>query len=82
MTLPSDDPLAKEQDKYVVRFPEGMRDQIKAAAKQNKRSLNAEIVARLHSTMAEMPTGLQDADLERLATRIAEKLQLLLPKED
>lgn len=35
------------QDQFNVRFPEGMRDRIKAAADQNGRSMNAEIVATL-----------------------------------
>jgi len=34
-------------DKFVVRFPDGMRDRIKEAAEANNRSMNAEIVARL-----------------------------------
>ncbi|KQZ25821.1 hypothetical protein ASD50_20570 [Mesorhizobium sp. Root552] len=35
------------QDKYVVRLPDGMRDEIKVAADRNQRSMNAEIIARL-----------------------------------
>lgn len=35
------------QDKYVVRFPDGLRERLKKAAEANNRSLNAEIVARL-----------------------------------
>lgn len=34
-------------DKYLIRFPEGMRDRIAEAAKENNRSTNAEIIARL-----------------------------------
>lgn len=37
-------------DKFVVRFPEGMRDQIAEAAKAAGRSMNAEIVHRLDTT--------------------------------
>lgn len=36
-------------DKFVLRLPDGMRDQIKSAAKENGRSMNAEIIARLAS---------------------------------
>lgn len=39
-------------DKYVVRFPDGMRDLIAAAAKRNQRTMNAEIVARLAGSFA------------------------------
>lgn len=38
---------SRSSDKYIVRLPDGMRDQIAAAAKKNSRSMNAEIVARL-----------------------------------
>lgn len=37
-------------DKVLVRMPDGMRDQLKALAKHNNRTLNAEIVARLSSS--------------------------------
>ncbi len=39
-------------DKYVVRFPDGMRDMIAAAAKRNQRTMNAEIVSRLAASFA------------------------------
>ena len=34
-------------DQFVIRLPDGMRDEIAAAAKSNGRSMNSEIVARL-----------------------------------
>lgn len=34
-------------DKLLLRFPEGLRDRIKATAEANKRSMNAEIIAAL-----------------------------------
>jgi hypothetical protein len=37
-------------DKYIVRFPEGMRARIAESAKANKRSMNAEIIARLEAS--------------------------------
>ncbi|RVJ69767.1 Arc family DNA-binding protein [Sinorhizobium meliloti] len=37
----------RDQNKFIVRLPEGMRDRIKAAAERNNRSMNAEIVATL-----------------------------------
>ena len=39
-------------DQYMVRFPEGMRDRLKDAAATNKRSMNAEILARLETSFA------------------------------
>lgn len=37
-------------DKFVVRFPDGMREKIRAAAEANNRSMNAEIIARLQES--------------------------------
>ena len=37
-------------DQFVLRLPEGMREQIKQAAEQNGRSMNAEIVGRLSAS--------------------------------
>ncbi|MGB0467069.1 MAG: Arc family DNA-binding protein [Pontibacterium sp.] len=37
-------------DKFQLRFPEGMRDQVKEASKESGRSMNAEIVHRLEET--------------------------------
>lgn len=39
-------------DRYIVRLPAGMRDEIARAAKINNRSMNAEMVARLQETFA------------------------------
>lgn len=36
--------LAKDQDKVIVRLPDGMRDRIKAAAVRHEVSMNEEIV--------------------------------------
>ncbi|MBN9055227.1 MAG: Arc family DNA-binding protein [Rhizobiales bacterium] len=37
----------RESDKFMLRFPEGMRDRIKVAAQESARSMNAEIIHRL-----------------------------------
>jgi len=37
----------RDSDKFMLRFPDGMRDRIADAAKANNRTMNAEIVARL-----------------------------------
>jgi len=41
-----------EIDKLLVRFPQGMRDKIKAAADASGRSMNAEIIHRLALTLS------------------------------
>lgn len=45
--FPSDD-----VDRLMVRFPPGMRERLKAEAEANKRSMNAEIVARLEASLS------------------------------
>lgn len=58
-------------DRYIVRFPEGMREQIKIAADVNGRSMNAEIVQRLKSTFADEPWGRVYIDFpDETATRL------------
>lgn len=36
-----------QQDKFMLRLPDGMRDKVKAAAEAHNRSMNAEIVYAL-----------------------------------
>ena len=43
----ADDSTGRDSDKFMLRLPNGMRDRIAAAAKTNKRSMNAEIVSTL-----------------------------------
>lgn len=43
----TEDRKPQSADKYIIRFPDGMRDQIAEAAKKNGRSMNAEIILRL-----------------------------------
>jgi len=40
-------------DKFVVRLPDGMRDEIRAASLANNRTMNAEIVARIANSAPE-----------------------------
>lgn len=43
----SDTRPGRGSDQFPLRFPDGMRDYLKAEAAKNGRSLNAEIIARL-----------------------------------
>jgi len=36
---------SRSADKFVVRFPDGMRDDLAERARQNKRSMNSEMIA-------------------------------------
>ncbi len=39
--------LVADQEKFVLRLPDGFRDRLRDAAKANGRSMNAEVIARL-----------------------------------
>lgn len=51
---------------YSLRMPQELRDRLESVAKANHRSLNAEILARLESTLAEQNRAL-DTDLAEFA---------------
>lgn len=50
-------------DKFMLRLPDGMREQIRAEAEANHRSMNAEIVAALDEWLS-----------KRMATALKKKL--------
>jgi hypothetical protein len=43
-------------DQFIVRFPDGMRDEIARKAEENGRSMNAEVIARLGASFEEVLT--------------------------
>ena len=46
--------VGRDSDKFMLRLPDGMRERIAKVAKQNGRSMNAEIVARLDESLPEL----------------------------
>ena len=40
------------QERFQVRFPDGMRDQVRAEAERSGRSMNQEIIARLADSLS------------------------------
>lgn len=59
------------QDKFNLRFPDGMRDAIAERAKANGRSMNSEIV---HILQQALDAGINsDEENERLASESIEK---------
>jgi plasmid stability protein len=63
--MPQDSP-SRHLDQYLVRFPEGMRDQIKAHAAANGRSMNSEIVSLLNMALWYADMGRMDSGMEPL----------------
>lgn len=43
----------REPDKFIVRFPEGMRDLLAQRAKENGRSMNSELIQILKPVLSE-----------------------------
>lgn len=66
---------SEEADKYIVRFPPGMRDQLKESARANNRTMNAEIVARLEQSFA--ATSASSGDTLTQAVQELQSLQRL-----
>lgn len=64
---------SEEQDRFIVRMPDGMRERIAAIAKENSRSMNAEIVRVLEEAFPPEPSPAQleesIAELLRFASR-------------
>lgn len=51
---------SREQDKFVVRLPDGMREAIADKAREQRRSMNMEIIQRLEDSFQ------TDLELQRL----------------
>ena len=70
-------------DKFILRLPDRMRDQIANAAKANNRSMNAEVVSRLQNSFEKSETrtsgGSPDAVAQMLDKRL-KKLEGILDK--
>ncbi len=67
-------------DKVLVRMPDGMRDRIKAAAKEHNRTMNAEIIDRLDRSFAAVDMGLKGDPLDHLG-HMSMMLSLLLDEK-
>lgn len=58
--------VGRGSDQVKLRLPDGMRDELKEAAKVNGRSMNAEIIARLESFKAQQ----SNQQLDRMEKKI------------
>lgn len=71
---------SQTQDKFTVRFPDGMRDKIAEIAKKNNRSMNSEIILALEEYIKSKnkidSTGYSNElfDFEKAARNIAIKI--------
>jgi hypothetical protein len=59
--MPRGNFASAKQDQYMVRLPDGMRDQLKKQAERNCRTMNSEIVFLLRNAIEETETKKADA---------------------
>lgn len=62
---------SQQQDKFVLRLPDGMRDRIKFTADANSRSMNAEIVSTLEIAYP------ADSEVDKLMTSIKDLTSMI-----
>lgn len=43
---------SRTAEKFMVRFPDGLRERLAASARANRRSMNAELVVHLEAALA------------------------------
>ena len=60
-------PKSRDTEKYIVRFPDGMREQLKTAAADNNRSLNSEIIERLQQSLEPTISDTENQRRDQLA---------------
>ncbi|KPN63062.1 hypothetical protein AKJ29_02640 [Aliiroseovarius crassostreae] len=71
---------SQNQDKFIVRLPDGLRDRIRLAAEANHRSMNAEVVALLEENYpAPVPENVTDP-AARLLYWLAKRIRRRTPK--
>lgn len=69
---------SREQDKFVVRLPDGLRPEIAAVARLNHRSMNGEIINRLQRSL--VLEKIQDKQSE-LIDQLLKRINALESKE-
>ena len=73
----TNDTVGRGSDQVKLRLPDGMRDELKEAAKANGRSMNAEIIAKLQD-YTDSPSNSNSLDeLRQTLNKHGEKLDKL-----
>ena len=70
----------RDSDKFMLRFPDGMRSHVSEAAERNHRSMNSEILARLERTFrwdeVDHPHPAElSAEIQSAATKLQELIR-------
>ena len=78
--------MARPDDKFMLRLPDGMRDRIAEIAKANGRSMNAEIVRRLEWSFEAPLDKKADGEIRPISAaemrRIADMIEELTARMD
>lgn len=67
--------MSRESDKFMLRFPDGMRDLVAESAKRQGRSMNSEIIQALHEYYVRQ--GIHDPIVDDTAVTEGERLVAL-----
>lgn len=65
---------SREQDKFVLRLPEGLRPEIADIARANQRSMNGEIIIRIRRSLIQ--DQLQ-AEQEKIINQLLKRIETL-----
>jgi hypothetical protein len=76
VTMPA--PTNRDSDKFMLRFPDGMRDKIREAAENNGRSMNTEIVARLEASFAASDLNVDKAVQQVVDSTIEKTIEAMI----
>jgi plasmid stability protein len=71
---------SQNQDKFIVRLPDGLRDRMRLAAEANHRSMNAEMVALLEENYPAPVLENVDDPAARLLLWLAKRIRRRNPK--
>ena len=64
---------SREQDKFVIRLPDGLRPEIASVASRNQRSMNGEIINRLERSLSlELVLDEKNRVITQLLNRISD----------
>ena len=72
--------MAEDKDRYIVRFPEGMREMIKKSAAENGRSINSDIIQMLKQAYAN--ANKKTTGFEKSVTRMVDDARSCLRRGD
>ena len=73
----TNDTVGRGSDQVKLRLPDGMRDELKEAAKVNGRSMNAEIIAKLQDYIDSPSNSNRLDELRQTLNKHGEKLDKL-----